>query len=110
RISASLEDSQAFGSLVWGDNFDARFAALRDIPNHVKIRDGERVLTSGYSLFPPGIEIGKVIDFGTSGGNSFLDIKVSLSTPFHNLLQVYVVEDVLAEEKAALEVLTENDG
>lgn len=110
RISASLEDSQAFGSLVWGDNFDARFAALRDIPNHVKIRDGERVLTSGYSLFPPGIEIGKVIDSGTSGGNSFLDIKVSLSTPFHNLLQVYVVEDVLAAEKEALEVLTENDG
>ena len=110
RISASLEDSQAFGSLVWGDSYDARYAALRDIPNHVKVRDGERVYTSGYSLFPPGIEIGKVVDSGSSGGDSFLDIRVELSTPFHNLLQVYVVEDVFAEEKTALEALTDKDG
>src|SRR5690606_27954734 len=110
RVSASLEDSQAFGSLVWGDSFDSRFAALRDIPNHVKVREGELVYTSGYSLFPPGVVIGKVTAAGTSGGDSFLDIKVELSTPFHNLLQVYVVEDVFAAEKEALEALTDDNG
>ena len=35
RISASLENSHAFGSLIWGDNFDARFAVLRDIPEDI---------------------------------------------------------------------------
>ena len=110
RISAALENSHAFGSLMWGDNFDARYAVLRDIPNHVHANNGERVLTSGYSLFPPGIEIGKVITSETSGGDSFLDIKVELATPFYNLLQVYVVEDSFIEERTTLEALTENDG
>ncbi len=110
RISAALEDSQAFGSLVWGDNYDARFATLKDIPNHVKVREDELVYTSGFSLFPPGILIGKVIQTGVSGGDSFLDITVELSTNFHNLQQVYVVEDLFAEEKENLESLNDNNG
>jgi len=110
RISASLEDSRAFGSLVWGDNFDSRYASLRDIPNHIKVREGEHVYTSGYSLFPPGVLIGKVASAGTSGGDSFIDISVELSTPFYNLLEVYVVDDLLAEEKEALEALTDDNG
>src|SRR5690606_20080394 len=110
RISASLEDSRAFGSLVWGDNFDSRYASLRDIPNHIKVREGEHVYTSGYSLFPPGVLIGKVTSAGTSGGDSFIDISVELSTPFYNLLEVYVVDDLLAEEKEALEALTDDNG
>ncbi|SFC10436.1 rod shape-determining protein MreC [Parapedobacter composti] len=110
RISASLEDSQTFGSLVWGDNYDARKAMLKDIPNHVKVRKGERVYTSGYSLFPPGILIGRVIETGISGGDSFLDIKIELSTPFHNLQHVYVVEDYFADEKTELESLNDDNG
>jgi|SRR5690606_14355427 Cell shape-determining protein len=110
RISAALEDSQSFGSLVWGDNYDHRMATLKDIPNHVKVRKGERVFTSGFSLFPPGIPIGKVVETGISGGDSFLDIKVELSTQFHNLQQVYVVEDLFSEEKTELESLNEDNG
>lgn len=110
RISASLEDSKAFGSLVWGDNYDARLAILRDIPNHVKVRKGELVYTSGFSLFPPGIRVGKVLETGLSGGDSFLDIRIELSTQFHNLQQVYVVHDLLAAEKAVLESQNDNNG
>lgn len=110
RISAALEDSQAFGSLVWGDSYDARFGTLKDIPNHVKVRNGELVYTSGFSLFPPGILAGKVIESGITGGDSFLDIKIELSTQFHNLQQVYVVKDVLAKEKATLESQNEDNG
>lgn len=110
RISAALEDSQSFGSLVWGDNYDFRIATLKDIPNHVKVREGELVYTSGFSLFPPGILVGEVIETGISGGDSFLDIKIELSTNFHNLQQVYVVQDLFAEEKADLEALSENNG
>ncbi|WP_257668257.1 rod shape-determining protein MreC [Parapedobacter tibetensis] len=110
RISASLEDSQAFGSLVWGDSYDARMATLKDIPNHVKVRKGESVYTSGFSLFPPGIPVGKVIETGNSGGDSFLNIKIELSTQFHNLQQVYIVEDLFAEEKADLEAQNDDNG
>lgn len=110
RVSAALEDSGAFGSLMWGDSYDAQQGVLKDIPNHVKVREGEQVLTSGFSLFPPGIMVGHVAHSGTSGADSFLDIRVKFSTPFHNLRQVYVVVDMLANEKEALESQSENDG
>lgn len=110
RISAELEDSHAFGSLMWGNNFDARRAILRDIPNHVKVRKGERVFTSGFSLFPPGISVGRVIETGVAGGDSFLDIRVELSTQFHNLQQVFVVQDLLVDERKQLEAQNDNNG
>src|SRR5690606_20840103 len=54
RVSASLANSNAFGSLVWGtENYDSQKVLLKDIPNHVKVKSGELVITSGYSLFPP---------------------------------------------------------
>ncbi|GGC29038.1 rod shape-determining protein MreC [Parapedobacter defluvii] len=110
RVSAALEDSKAFGSLTWGDSYDAQVGTLKDIPNHVKVRKGEAVFTSGFSLFPPGIPIGRVIQTGVSGGDSFLDIKIELSTQFHNLQHVYVVDDILAAERTELESQNENNG
>ena len=77
---------------------------------HVKVREGERVFTSGYSLFPPGILVGNVLQTGLSDGDSFLNIQVKFSTQFHNLRQVYVVVDLRANEKRGLESQNERDG
>lgn len=110
RISAALENSGAFGSLVWGDNIDARYGVLRDIPNHVEVEVGERVYTSGFSLFPPGIQVGTVSETGLAGGESFLDIKLELSTNFHNIQHVYVVLDSFVDEREQLEDSTRDDG
>lgn len=110
RISAALADSHTFGSLVWGDNYDSKKALLRDIPNHVEVKAGEQVITSGYSLFPPGVPVGKVLETATSSGDSFHDISIELSTDFHNLQYVYVVIDHLTDEKQDLETTaTQND-
>jgi len=103
RVSASLANSNAFGSLVWGtENYDSRKAILKDIPNHVKVKPGEEVVTSGYSLFPPGIAIGKVVKTGKSG-DSFLDIEIRLNNDFNSLQYVYVINDKFAKEKQQLE-------
>lgn len=103
RISASLVGSNAFGSLVWGtENHEANKAILRDIPNHVKVQPGEEVVTSGFSLFPPSISIGKVIKSGKSG-DSFLDIEVQLNNDFNTLQYVYIIQDKFADEKQQLE-------
>ncbi|GAA4781138.1 rod shape-determining protein MreC [Olivibacter ginsenosidimutans] len=103
RISASLANSNAFGSLVWGtENYDSQKAILKDIPNHIKVKPGEEVITSGYSLFPPGISIGKVIKTGKSG-DSFLDIEVKLNNDFNTLQYVYVIHDRFSNEKQQLE-------
>lgn len=103
RISAALESSNAFGSLIWGDQYHPKRAVLRDIPNHVVVEKGEQVVTSGYSLFPAGIKIGKVIEMSDSSGQSFLDIDVELSTDFHKLQYVYVVMDNFSAELDELE-------
>lgn len=109
RISAALENSGAFGSLLWGNNVDSRFGILRDIPNHVVVEVGEEVRTSGYSLFPPGINIGTVYEADLTGGESFLDIRLELSTDFHNLQHVYVVLDSFVNEREQLEESSKDD-
>jgi rod shape-determining protein MreC len=102
RISASVEGN--IGSLVWGEgNYDPRLAVLKDIPNHVIVKKGNRVVTSGYSLFPSGIEIGRVTRTGLKGGDSFLNIEVWLSTDFSKLQYVYVVNNLLSTEQKELE-------
>ena len=105
RISASVVPGNAFGSLVWGeDNHDPRVAILQDIPNHIQLKKGQRVVTSEFSgVFPPGIEIGKVVRTGLKGGDSFLNIEVRLNTDFSTLQYVYVINNIMATEKDTLE-------
>mgnify|MGYP000927226052 CR=1 FL=1 len=109
RISVTLDTTNVFGSLVWGNNVDPRFALVRDIPNHLKVEKGQKIYTSGFSLFPKGIEIGTVEETGITSGESFLDIKIKLNTNFSNLNHVYVVKDLLESEKNALEEITKDN-
>lgn len=108
RISVTLDSSEVFGSLVWGNNIDPRFGTVRDVPNHVEVKKGEKVFTSGYSLFPAGIQVGAIEETGLTSGESFLDLKIKLSTDFTNLSHVYIVRDLMLEEKSNVEVTTEN--
>ncbi|MFD2598591.1 rod shape-determining protein MreC [Sphingobacterium corticis] len=110
RVSVTLDSTEAFGSLVWGNNMDPRLGTLRDIPNHIKAEKGQVIRTSGFSLFPKGIKVGEVDETGITSGESFLDIRVKLSTNFYNLHHVYVVKDNLEEEKQSLESEREDNG
>ncbi len=109
RVSVTLDTTNVFGSLAWGNNVDPRFALVRDIPNHVKVQKGMKIYTSGFSLFPKGIEIGTVEETGIVSGESFLDVKIRLRTNFSNLNHVYVVKDLLENEKNMLETQTEDN-
>lgn len=111
KISASLSKSEAFGSLVWGQNaVDPQYAILKDIPNHVEVKKGEQVVTSGYSLFPSGVIIGQVDETGILSGSSFLDIKIKLNNDFSTLRYIYIVTDKLSDEKETLEELNSENG
>lgn len=109
RISARIAENQAFGSLVWGqEDYNPRIATLKDIPNHVDVKRGHHIVTSGYSaLFPAGIAIGRVRDTRKKTGEISSDIKVILSTDFSTLAYVYVVKSNFSVEKQALELETE---
>ncbi|CDS94092.1 rod shape-determining protein MreC [Sphingobacterium faecium] len=111
KISVTLANTEVFGSLVWGSNVDYRFAMVKEIPNHVKVKTAEKVYTSGYSgHFPKGILVGAVVETGISSGDSFLDLRILLSTNFSNLHHVYVVKDLFAKELKQLEETNQDNG
>lgn len=102
RISANVSGN--IGSLVWGeDNFDPRYAMLKDIQSHLTIRKGARVSTSEFSLFPEGTNIGYVSNVGTRNGDNALEIQVRLDTDFSKLQYVYVINNLLSAEQLGLE-------
>lgn len=108
RISARILENQAFGSLVWGrEDYNPQIATLRDIPNHVQVKRGHHVVTSGYSaLFPAGISIGTVLATRKNTGEVSSDIKVKLSTDFSTLAYVYIIKSKFSAERQALELQT----
>jgi len=110
KISVTVDETGAFGSLVWGDNIDPRYATVRDIPNHVTVQKGVKIYTSGYSLFPQGILVGEVVETGIASGESFLDLRIRLSTDFGKLHHVYIVKDLMLREKQALEATNTDNG
>ncbi len=102
KISASVDGN--IGSLVWGEStFNPRFAILKDIQSHLIVKKGSRVVTSEFSLFPPGTNIGTVFKTGVKGNDSSLDIEVKLSTDFSSLQYVYVINNMLSKEQLSLE-------
>lgn len=109
RVSASIAQNGAFGSLVWGDEYDPRFATLKDIPNHIEIKKGQLVVTSQYSLFPQNIPVGKIIEAAPKSGDSFFEIKIRLFTDFSTLKYVYVVKNKLVAEQQQVENQREKD-
>lgn len=108
RISASVNGN--IGSLVWGEgDYDPRFAALKDIQGHLVIKKGTRVVTTEYSLFPQGTNIGYVSSARNNSGGSNLDIKVKLDTDFATLQYVYVISNLLSKEQLSLESLNKTE-
>ena len=102
KISASVNGN--IGSLVWGEgNFDPRFAILKDIQSHLIIKNGSRVVTSEYSLFPQGTNVGRVSRTGIKSSDSSLNIEVKLDTDFAALQYVYVINNLLSKEQLTLE-------
>lgn len=80
------------GSLVW-DGYDSRFANMIQVPRHVKIKEGDRIVTSGYSdFFPEGILVGYVEDFEKAGDDNYYDIKVRLAVNFKTVSYVQVLD------------------
>lgn len=102
RVSVKLDSSQNIGSLVW-PGANPKIAVMEDVPTHVPVNKDEKVVTTGFSLFPEGTSVGTVSDIKRGGSKSFLEIDVELSTHFQQLRHVYIVIDKFREEQGQLE-------
>jgi len=102
-VSAKVKKDGSYGPLIWnGEAYD--YATLNDIPTHVRLKQGDSIVTSPYSLtFPENIMIGTVESFEIEAGKSFYTVKVKLSTDFKKLTHVYIVKNIFREEQEELE-------
>ena len=107
QVSVVHEKSGYFGSLVW-DGKNHKEANVNEIPNHVELEPGDRIVTSGYSsLFPPGEMVGEIISLDDQTGGSFRTLRILLSTDFKKLSRVYVIHNRGLEERLNLEMLND---
>jgi len=103
KISAKLQKTGAFGSLVW-DGGDPGYARLLDVNKHVPIKVGDLVITSNFStIFPEGLPIGKISDNSLDAGDNFHTINIDLFTDFSTVSTVYVIRNLFKQEQQALE-------
>ena len=104
RLSCKLRDSECFGSMVW-EGGDSRYAILEELPKHLTYQVGDTVVTSGFStVFPEGIIVGTVEGRARNLSDSFVSLKVRLTTNFSQLSTVRVITNDMAEELKMLEV------
>jgi rod shape-determining protein MreC len=103
KISAKVKRSGYFGVMTWNGT-DARKMTLEAIPKHTKLLRGDTIITSGYSsIFPEGVVIGIIEDFKVEPGSNFYNAQVVLSADLNRIQYVYVVDDLMREERKKLE-------
>jgi rod shape-determining protein MreC len=91
------------GILVWkGSN--PKICNLEAIPKHLKVIQGDTIITSGYStIFPKGIMVGKVKNVSLTQGSNSYTIDVELFNDPSAWDAIYIVRNKLGEEQKAIE-------
>ena len=102
RISCAIRGRGYFGYLHWYGG-DPSVAYVEDVPRHAKFKLGEWMVTSGFSsIFPSGVQVGKIEQaYNSSDGLSY-KLKVRLSTDFGNVRDVFVINDESVAEQSRL--------
>jgi len=109
RISAKIARNNYFGVMQWDGN-DSRHMRLESVPKHADVMSGDTIVTSGFStIFPEGAMIGVVDTFEKLPGSNFYTISVELFNDVNQSQYVYVVSDLLKEERRKLEKEVYND-
>ena len=80
RISCAIRGYGYFGVLRWYGQ-DAGYAYVEDIPRHARFKRGDWVETNGYSsIFPPGVQVGQIVEVYNSRDGLSYKLKVRLTT------------------------------
>lgn len=93
RLSCKLRGNDAFGSLVW-DGKKPTEALLEELPKQVKFKQGDTIITSGYSaMFPEGIPVGVIMGSTRGEDDNFNTLRIRLLTDFSTLSTVKVISN-----------------
>jgi rod shape-determining protein MreC len=103
KINGRIKKNNHTGNIEW-DGKNYREGLLTDIPTHVRLVNGDSIITSGYShIFPAGINVGIVKEYYTNVGDKFNSARILFAVDFNNLNYVYVIKNLMLEEQLLLE-------
>lgn len=109
KISARLKRTDHVGTILWKGGDDAH-VQMNDVPIHVKLKVGDTVSSSGYSLaFPQGLPLGTIDLVETNSSNDFYSLRIKLFCDFNNLSYVYIVKNLMKDELDVLENAVANE-
>lgn len=102
NISARLQKGGETGIITY-DGKSPRILFLKDITKLAKIKQGDTIVTSGFSdKFPGGLPVGYVKDIINDPNASTYTIRVIPAANFEQLQYVYIINNLQKEEPAAL--------
>ena len=104
RISCKVLNTNYFGALSWKGG-DVKYAYLEQLPTHATFSVGDTIVTSGYSaVFPLGIMVGIVESYNKQDDDNFYSLKVRLTTDFHALNALNIIDYGLQDERREIEL------
>lgn len=103
-VSSKVKRTETKCTVQWDQEVYDR-ASLKYIPRHIKLKEGDSIVTSGFnSVFPENVLVGIVDELHLEEHMTFYEAKVKLATDFTSLYQVFVIKDLLKPEKDSIEV------
>ena len=101
-VSAKIKRLNYPCLVVW-DGDDYRYAKIYDLPEHINIKKGDSVVTSGFSsIFPKDIYIGKIVNYKKQKTKNFYNVTIKLGVNFKTVTNVYVVKNKYKAELDSL--------
>ena len=103
KINSRIKKNMHLGNTEW-EGFDYRKGILTDIPTHVRLNNGDTIITSGNShIFPEGILIGTVDEYYSKPGDKFNKAQIDFAVDYNNVYFVYIIINLMRDEQLKLE-------
>lgn len=97
-ISVRFKDSEHLANLRW-ETSNYRYGIIDDIPTHLRLQQGDTVVTSSYSyIFPENLMAGTVMELIESPSGTLNKAKIRFATNFSTLREVYVIRHIHKDE------------
>ena len=104
-ISVRFKNNEHLANLRW-ETTNYRYGIIDDIPTHLRLQQGDTIVTSSYSyIFPENLMAGTVVELIPSPSGTLNKAKIRFSADFASLKNVYVIHHT---NKAELESLINN--
>ncbi len=101
RASVKIQRTRVDGIIAWEGG---KYLTMLNVPKTMDVEPGDVVITSEYStIFPPGMEIGVVVEIDNSTKGLFKAIKVKPSVDFTKLEEVFVIRYKSDPEREKIE-------